>query len=362
MREVSPFEVESKELDYEKLIRQFGTQPISSLKKNLIPDHKIFRLGIAFSHRDFDKFMQAIKQGKKVAIVSGFQPSSGMHFGHLMTFQTNLFFQKKYGVEVFIPISDDETYVTRKVETQEQALENAKKIAAQIIALGFKKRLTKMFIDSQYTKIYNFAFKLSRGYTISLIKDAYGFTDSINPGLMFYPCVQAAHLLMPQLDEFGGPKHTLVLIGIDQDVYVRIARDIAEKFGFIRPGALHLKFLPGLKGGKMSGSKPETCIYLDDKIEEVERKILNAFTGGQGNLEDQRKYGGNPNICVVFKYLATFFLNEKEMTEHERNCKSGKLMCGECKQMLINKLKKFLREFQKKVKKAEEKIDKFLLG
>lgn len=359
--EVSPFEVGSEELDYEKLIKRFGTQPISSIKRSLIPNYKIFNLGIAFSHRDFDKFMQAIKQGKRTAIVSGFQPSSPMHFGHLMTFQANLFFQRSYGVEVFIPISDDETYVTKKTETQEEALENAKKVSAQIIALGFRKKLTRMFIDSQYTKIYNFALKLSRSYTLSLIKDAYGFTDSTNPGLMFYPCVQAAHLLMPQLEEFNGPKQTLVLIGIDQDVYVRIARDIAEKFNFIRPGALHLKFLPGLKGGKMSGSKPETCIFLDDDIEVVEKKILNAFTGGQGNLADQRKYGGNPNICVVFAYLKTFFLNEKEIEEHEKRCKSGSLMCGECKQLLTHKVKKFLINFQEKVKKAEKKVDKFLL-
>jgi hypothetical protein len=53
---------------------------------------------------------------------------------------------------------------------------------------------------------------------------------------MFYrAAVQIAQILLPQYDEFGGPKPTIIPVGIDQHPYILLARDIAEKKGFIPP-------------------------------------------------------------------------------------------------------------------------------
>ncbi|MCL5800646.1 MAG: hypothetical protein M1341_04960, partial [Candidatus Thermoplasmatota archaeon] len=98
-----------------KLVDQFGAEYISNVEK--LPDFYTFSNGLIFSHRNLGDFLRAIKRGEKTAIVSGLNPSSSMHIAHLSVFDTNLFFQRKYGSRVFIPMSDDESYVTGKIET-----------------------------------------------------------------------------------------------------------------------------------------------------------------------------------------------------------------------------------------------------
>lgn len=334
--------------DYSKLTRDFGTQDISTMKN--LPDYYTFKKGIVFSHRDFDKFMDAVRGKKKVSILTGFNASGSIHLGHKRTFDTVLFLQKKYKIPVYIPISDDESYVFKKVKNQKQGLENAKLIAKQVVALGFDRRLTKIFIHQEYTKIYNLAIKLSKP-TLSELKAIYGFDDSTNTGIMFYPIIQAADILFPQ--ELSGNHMTLVPVGIDQDTHVRLSRDIASRLDYIKPAAIHLKYLAGLRGGKMSTSvEPGNSIFLNDNPEKAAKKIMNALTGGRDTIEEQKKFGGNPGKCVVFDYHE-MFLKEKDLEKIRKNCLAGKLMCGDCKKMLAKNIKKYLKDFQKKVKKAK---------
>ncbi|MBU4308642.1 MAG: hypothetical protein KJ566_02520, partial [Nanoarchaeota archaeon] len=161
--------------DNEKLVKKFGASLASELKD--VPDFYTFEKGLVYSHRDFDKFFAALKKGEKCAIVSGFNASGTIHLGHKPVFDTNLFFQKKYKIPVFIPISDDESYVTGKVRDQKQALENAQQLAKELLAYGFDPKKTYFIIDQIYTNIYNLAFKLSRRITLSEIKASYGYVN-----------------------------------------------------------------------------------------------------------------------------------------------------------------------------------------
>jgi tryptophanyl-tRNA synthetase len=179
--------------DNEKLVREFGAKPIGSLKK--MPDFYTFKKNLIYSHRDFDKFFSALEKGEKCAIVSGVNASGTLHLGHKVVFDTNLFFQKEYGLPVFIPISDDESFVAGKVETQEEAKEHAMQLAKEMLAYGFDPKKTYFIIDNIYTNIYNFAFKTSKRINYSEIKATYGYSPDQNIGLHFYPAVQAAHIL-----------------------------------------------------------------------------------------------------------------------------------------------------------------------
>ena len=363
-KKLTPFEAGGLELDYQALIEQFGTDPIANVKN--LPDTygfqkgfvKDLREGLVYSHRDFDKFMDDVIHKRKVSILSGLNASSSMHLGHYVTFKIVLDLQKKYNIHVFIPLSDDESYVTKKIEDQKQGLKNAKLIASQLIALGFDQKLTKMFIHQDYTKIYNLAIKLSTKATLSTVKAIYGFDDSTNTGLMFYPIIQAADILFPQ--EVLGPHRTLVPIGIDQDPHVRLTRDIAEKFGFVKPATIHVKYVPGLKGGKMSKSLAGSAIFLDEKPETAAKLVMSALTGGKDTAEEQKRLGGDVDKCVVCNYHH-YFLEGKELEKVIMDEKLGKSLCGDSKKILANNVKEFLIDFQAKVKKAEKLLDKFLL-
>ena len=112
--------------------------------------------------------------------------------------------------------------------------------------------------------------------------------------------------------------------------------------------------------GKMSSSIPETAIFTTDSEEVIDKKISNAFTGGQPTVDLQRKLGANFNICPVFWYLRYFFDTEGESDERARKCKSGQLLCGECKCNLKDATKPFIAEFKKRREKAKNRIDEFV--
>lgn len=338
------------------LIKNFGASPVSELKE--MPDFYTFKNGLVYSHRDFDIFYNKIKKGEKAAIVSGVNASGSIHLGHIVVFDTNLFFQQKYGMNVFIPISDDESYVSLKVKTQDEGLKNSLMLARSMVAYGFDLSKTKLIIDQFYTEIYNTAIKLSRGINISNIKATYGYTSDQNIGLHFYPSIQAAHIVLPQIH---GIPNVLVPIGPDEDTHLRICRDVVDKYGYSKPAVLHTAFLPGLDGNKMSKSKGNS-IFLLDKKESIKKNIMSAFSGGQTSIEEHRKLGGNPDIDISYIYLKSYFLTHSEAAALYDDYRKGRLLSGELKMMLFERVMKRVDEFRAKYEKVTVKdLEKVIL-
>ena len=135
-----------------------------------------------------------------------------------------------------------------------------------------------------------------------------------------------------------------------------------KAFKFTQLSSTYHKFMPGLKGGKMSSSDENSFIALTDSPEEAARKIKKyAFSGGRATLEEHRKKGGNPDIDVSFQMLLYGLEpDDKKLKKIYDDYKSGKLLTGELKEILINKITKFLKEHQKKMKAARKSVDKFL--
>ena len=360
--QVNPWEVTGN-VDYERLIKEFGTSHLpENIKKKLSKAHPILRRGIYFSHRDFDKWIESAEKGKRVSILTGRGPSEKMHLGHLVPFLAAKSLQEQFNCDVFIPISDDEKFFVKENLTYEQALEFSRDNIIDLIALGFKPGKTFIFEDFVYTDIYKYAARVSKRINYSTAKAAFGLKPENNIGWSFYPAMQAAHILFPQF--IKGKHHTLVPIGIDQDPFMRLTRDVADysEFKFEKPSALHAKFIPSLSGGAKMSSSGDSVIFLTDNAKEVERKIKKyAFSGGKDTLEEHRKHGGNPDVDVSFQYLKIFFEpDDKKLAKIEEDYKSGKLLSGELKQLTIDKINAFLKEHQSKREKARKELDKFM--
>jgi len=359
---VTPWEV-TGEVDYEKLVKQFGTTLIADkVKKKIEKCHPLLRRGIYFSHRDFDKWLEAHEKGKKVSIITGRGPSEKMHLGHLVPFLVAKSLQENFDCEVFIPISDDEKFYVKENLTFEQALEYSKDNILDLIALGFKPGKTFIFQDFVFTDIYKYAARVAKRMTYSTAKAAFGLKPEQNVGWSFYPAMQAAHILFPQF--VRGAHISVVPVAIDQDPFIRLSRDIAEHpdFNFTKPAALHAKFLPSLAGGAKMSSSEGSQIFLSDSADEVKKKINKyAFSGGQATIEEHRKLGGNPDVDVSFQYLKMFFEpDDAKLAKIEKDYRSGKLLTGELKAILIEKINAFLKEHQKRREEAKKQVDKFL--
>jgi len=113
----------------------------------------------------------------------------------------------------------------------------------------------------------------------------------------------------------------------------------------------------------MSASDEQSTIYTVDSPEVVEKKIKKyAFSGGQATLEEHRKKGGNPDVDVSYQWLRMLFEpDDKKLKKIYDDYRSGKLLTGELKQILIEKINSFLKEHQKKREQAKKQLDKFLL-
>ena len=339
------------------LVEKFNAEPISKVKD--LPDFYTFNNGLIYSHRDFGKFMERLRKGEPSAIVSGLNASGTIHIGHKAVFDTNLFFQRKYGVPVFIPISDDESYVSKKVESQEEAFKNAKLLAKDVLALGFDPKKTFIVIDQIFTNIYNLAIKLSRHITMSEVKAIYGYKNEDNLGLHFYPAVQSAHVVLPF--ELKQISNILVPIGPDEDAHLRAARDMAARCGYPKPAVIHSKFLPGIDGQKMSKSKNNAIFYHDSETE-IRKKVMTALSGGAKTIEEHKKSGGNPEVDVACTYLASYFLSKEEGYKLFDDYRSGKLLSGDVKNMLFESLLIDIGDFRKRLESLTEKdIDATLL-
>src|SRR3989344_7004941 len=204
---------------------------------------------------------------------------------------------------------------------------------------------------------------LARHVTFNEMQAIYG---ELSPGKMSSALLQASDMLHPQLKEFEGHHLPIVVpVGADQDPHLRLARDASKRIklhNFMQLSSTYNKFIPGLKGDKMSSSDPSSYIALSDSPEEAEMKIKKyAFSGGQATLEEHRKKGGNPDIDVSFQYLKVIFEpDDKKLKKIEDDYRSGKLLTGELKQMLIERMTRFLKEHHKKREKAKKQVSSFL--
>jgi len=362
--EVTPWKVEGA-VDYDRLIKKFGTQEITdeilekiqSFTGQLHPllEHRFF-----FSHRDLDWILNKYEKDEKFYLYTGRGPSGMVHLGHLMPWFLTKHLQDKFDSNLLFQITDDEKFLFGN-KTMDEINKNVYENILDIIAIGFKKSRTKIIVNSRHIKhLYSNSLEIAKRITFSTAKSVFGFTNSTNVGMIGFPPLQAVPCFLPTIIE-GKPTPVLIPAAIDQDPYWRLTRDIAEKIGFYKPAQIHSKFLPSLQTtGKMSSSNPETALFTTDEPKIIEEKVSNAFTGGQPTTALQKKLGGNPGICSVFSYLKFLFDTSRESNQRELRCRSGNLLCGECKHDLSNHSTTFIAMFQERRQKAKDLVPEYM--
>jgi len=368
---VTPWEVSGK-VDYEKLIKEFGTEPITDellgrIKKHTKELHFMLRRKIFFSHRDMNWLLNEYEKGNKFFLYTGRGPSGPVHIGHLLPWILTKWLQEKFDAELWFQFTDDEKFLFRK--KQDAHLEDYQKIsyenALDVIAVGFNPKKTHFLVNSRPEHaglMHDEAIKIADRITASTVKASFGFEDSYSIGQFFITAIQAVPAILPSVLK-GKNIPCLIPLGVDQDPHFRVARDVYPKLGFYKPAIMHSKFMTGLLAdGKMSASIPQSTIYTTDTPKEVEEKIKkHAFSGGRGSLAEHRKYGGNPDIDVCYQWLQAFFEpDDKKLAKIYNDYKSGKLLTSDLKSYTIEKINAFLKEHQKKREQAKKQLDNFI--
>lgn len=130
--------------------------------------------------------------------------------------------------------------------------------------------------------------------------------ENINMGLMDYPVLMAADILLYQAD--------VVPVGLDQRQHVEIARDIAQRFNnaytptFKVPEALYMKvgakindLQDPLKKMSKSGENPNGAVFLSDDRDTVIRKFRRAVTDSDLEIKyDPENKPGVSNLLSIY--------------------------------------------------------------
>jgi len=173
---------------------------------------------------------------------------------------------------------------------------------------------------------------------------------------------------MGYADFVANPKHgTLDIPGanLSDAGQVRMCVLALERemggMGLMPPCSTYHRFAVGMTGDKMSSSKPQTTIFMDDSIEEMSKKVKRAFSGGQPTVEEHRRLGGDCSKDVAFQYLQFFFEpDDSELGRIAREYESGRMLAGEIKQICIDRASEWLTDLSEKRDMWEGRLDEFL--
>ncbi len=172
---VTPWHVEG-DIDYDKLIKRFGTQKISlelleKIKNLAKEDHFMLRRGIFFSHRDMNRILEDYEKGKDFFLYTGRGPSGHTHIGHLVPWVFAKWLQEKFDVNLYFQLTDDEKFYSKPNLTLEETNKFAYENALDFIALGFNPKKQKSSLIQKIFKHYiQLQLKLQKKLIFQILK------------------------------------------------------------------------------------------------------------------------------------------------------------------------------------------------
>ena len=371
---VTPWEVTGA-VDYEKLIQEFGVQPIDEellarlevhAQKKGLELHPHLRRGIFFAHRDLKWLLDKYEAGEEFFLYTGRSPSGPIHLGHVMAWEFTKWLQEVFDCELWFQFPDEEKFLLKNDVSLQDTKHWLQENLLDVIAIGFDPKKTHFLIDTQHANLlYPQAIRVAKKITYNQVKNTFGFSDSQNIGAIFYTAMQAVPAFLPSVIA-GKNIPCLIPYAIDQDPHFRISREVIKKLGYYKPASIQCRFLPSLKGldadGKMSSSQQNAAVLMTDTEAQVKKKINKyARSGGQETLEEHRKKGGDPAVDVAYQWLRFLEPSDEKLQELHDRYVSGELLSGEMKQACIHAVNTYLATHQLRREQAANKVDQFIL-
>ena len=280
-------------------------------------------------------------------ILTGDRPTGRLHLGHwLGSIQNRVRLQDEY--ECFFIIADLHTLTTRpEKENIAQIPGIIRDIVLDYLSVGIDPARARIFVQSaipetaELNLIFEMLVSLPRLERLPSIKDMAeaAHLDVLPFGLVGYPVLQAADILLPRAD--------VVPVGKDNVPHVEITREIARRFNnlygtvFAEPEPLisEVPTLPGIDGQAKMSKSLDNAIFLSDSPDEVKRRVMQMFTDPNRTRADvPGRVEGNP----VFIYHDAFNTDRDEVEDLKTRYREGRVGDVEVKKKLIAALERFL--------------------
>jgi tryptophanyl-tRNA synthetase len=250
---------------------------------------------------------------KKKRVLSGIQPTGGLHLGNYLG-AIKQWVDGQDDKENYICIVDLHAITVR--QNPEVLRDSTRELAALLIASGIDTDKTTLFVQS-HVRAHTEACWLLTCVTplgwlerMTQYKDKSARQETIQTGLLTYPVLQAADILLYDADE--------VPVGEDQKQHVELARDIAQRFNSLYGETFKLcePVVPkvaarvmGLDDPTAKMSKSSTARGHAIRLTDDDDQILKAFkravtdSGREIAFSDDPEKAGVNNLLTIYQVL-----------------------------------------------------------
>ena len=242
----------------------------------------------------------------KETVVSGIRPTGNLHLGNYFG-AVKSFLQMQNDYNCYFFIADWHSLTTRP--KPENIVNSARTILAEYLACGLDPEKSTIYVQSDVKEVLELYLFLNMNAYLGELERCTTFKekarkqpDNVNAGLLTYPTLMAADILLHRAVK--------VPVGKDQEQNMEMARKFARRFNtmygvdfFPEPQNFSLSEkavkIPGLDGSGKMGKSEGNCIYLMDDEATIKKKVMKAVT-------DQGPQEPNSTRPEVIENLFTF--------------------------------------------------------
>lgn len=254
-------------------------------------------------------------------VVSGIRSTGNLHLGNYFGALTN-FIKMQHTASCFFFVADYHSLTTHP----DPAILNGsvRNILSEYLAAGLDPEVATLFVQSDCPELTELYLLLNmHAYTGELERTA-SFKDkvrkqedNVNAGLLTYPVLMAADILIHRAHK--------VPVGKDQEQHLEMTRKYARRFNnfygvdfFPEPQAYNfgtdLVKVPGLDGNGKMGKSEGNGIFLVDSDKEITKKVMRAVTDSGPTVENSPVSEGVANIFTIMDIVST-----PDVVAHYRN-------------------------------------------
>lgn len=291
---------------------------------------------------------------KKEIVCSGIRPTGNLHLGNYFGALRN-FVKMQDEQDCYFFIADYHSLTTHP--TPENLYNNARQILIQYLAAGLDPEKSAIYLQSDLPETIELYLFLNMNAYLGELERVTSFKDkvrqqpdNVNAGLLTYPTLMAADILIH--------KATKVPVGKDQEQHLEMTRTFAQRFNnlyksetFPLPQAYNfgseLVKIPGLDGsGKMGKSEGEAnAIFLNDEPAVIRKKIMRAKTDSGPVEMNQAKPVEIENLFTLMKVVSA-----PDTVEHfDALYNSCQIRYGDMKKQLAEDMVAFTEPFRERI-------------
>ncbi len=289
---------------------------------------------------------------QKKIVMSGIRPTGFLHLGNYFGAVRN-YVRLQNEFECFFMVADLHSLTTHP-DTRELKT-NVQRVLSENIACGLDPDKAALYCQSHvhetaelYLLLNMLAYKGELEKTVTFKEKARQQPDNVNSGLLTYPVLQAADILLHRA--------TYVPVGKDQEQHLEMARNMANRFNhrysdtFPEPQAFNygdqLVKVPSLDGtGKMSKSiNQNATLYLSDDDELIRKKVMKAKTDSGPQEPNAPKPDYIENLFGLMKLVS----GQEVIDKFEADYNNCTIRYGDMKKQLGEDMVRFISPIREK--------------